>query len=64
MFDILSSNKSYKIMIDHHEEPDDFCDQTISNPSVSSTAELIYDFITNLNYHLNNIGFFGHCFQL
>ena len=53
MFNILKSNQSYKIMIDHHEEPDHFCDQMLSNPSVSSTAELIYDFITNLNYHLN-----------
>jgi phosphoesterase RecJ-like protein len=32
-----------KILIDHHPNPVPFCDYTISEPSYSSTAELIYD---------------------
>ena len=34
-----------KIMIDHHPEPVDFVDYMISDISVSSTSELIYEFI-------------------
>ena len=32
-----------KVLIDHHPNPVPFCDFTISEPSYSSTAELIYD---------------------
>tara|TARA_B100001250_G_scaffold412526_1_gene443971 strand:- start:2662 stop:3660 length:999 start_codon:yes stop_codon:yes gene_type:complete len=53
MFSVINTNQAYKIMIDHHEEPDQFCDQILSDPSISSTAELMYDFIINLNYTLN-----------
>ena len=53
MFHIININPAYKVMIDHHEEPDNFCDQILSDPSISSTAELLYDFIINLNYKLN-----------
>ena len=37
-------------MIDHHEDPDLFCDQMLSKPSVCSTAELVYDFLLGLQY--------------
>lgn len=37
-----------KILIDHHPNPVPFCDYTISEPSYSSTAELIYDVINCL----------------
>ena len=33
-------------MIDHHENPDDYADFMISNSKMSSTSEMIYDFIT------------------
>lgn len=37
-----------KILIDHHKEPDTISfDYGISNPSKSSTCEMIYDFITH-----------------
>ena len=32
-------------MIDHHENPDDYADFMISNSKMSSTSEMIYDFI-------------------
>jgi bifunctional oligoribonuclease and PAP phosphatase NrnA len=34
-----------KILVDHHPFPKDFCDLIISEPSYSSSAELIYDLV-------------------
>ena len=53
MSDKLESSKAYKIMIDHHEDPDNFCDQVLSMPSISSTAELMYQFLTNIDHTIN-----------
>lgn len=52
MTDVLTKSQSYKIMIDHHQEPDNFCDQILSDSSIASTAELMYDFLTNLSLPL------------
>ena len=38
-----------KILIDHHPNPTDFCDYMVSEPSYSSTAELVYDVIKNID---------------
>ena len=53
MFEIINNSKAFKIMIDHHEEPDNFCDIIISDSSVCSTAELIYDFLQHIQHPLN-----------
>ena len=45
MGDILTSCKGTKVMIDHHLNPDDFVDVSVSEPSVCSTAQLIYELI-------------------
>tara|TARA_B100000674_G_C37865812_1_gene927054 strand:- start:325 stop:1305 length:981 start_codon:yes stop_codon:yes gene_type:complete len=50
---VLKKNQSYKIMIDHHQDPDDFCDQVLSNSNIASTAELIYDFLKAIDYNFN-----------
>jgi bifunctional oligoribonuclease and PAP phosphatase NrnA len=42
-------SKAIKIMIDHHPEPVNFADFSISDTSVCSTAELIYEFIRLLD---------------
>jgi phosphoesterase RecJ-like protein len=42
--------KAKKILIDHHPYPGDFCDFVISETEVSSTAELVYDFIESCNH--------------
>ena len=52
MVDVLKNSKACKIMIDHHQDPDDFCDQVLSNSSIASTAELLYDFLLNLDLKL------------
>jgi phosphoesterase RecJ-like protein len=47
----LSSLKCIKILIDHHEEPDEKSfDYGISDPGRSSTCELLYDFILASGY--------------
>lgn len=38
----ISYSRAKKLMIDHHENPEPFCDVTISRPSMSSTCELLY----------------------
>ena len=36
-------------MIDHHENPDNYADITISNSKMSSTCEMVYDFICSID---------------
>ena len=45
-----------KVLIDHHPHPVNFCDFTVSEPSYSSTAELIFDVVRQLNFeaHINH----------
>jgi phosphoesterase RecJ-like protein len=43
--EFVQNAQGKKILIDHHKEPDSSFDWMISDISVSSTAELIYDFI-------------------
>jgi phosphoesterase RecJ-like protein len=40
-------NPTY-IMIDHHQQPDDYASIQFSDTSKSSTCEMVYDFIANL----------------
>jgi len=44
----LEKSSAKKIMIDHHLDPDNFCDLTISHPEISSTSELIFRFICRM----------------
>ena len=39
-----------KILIDHHPDPEYFCDLVFSDISYSSTAEMIFDFISELGF--------------
>ncbi len=43
---IVSTSKAVKIIIDHHLNPKEFADISISDPSFSSTAELVHEVIT------------------
>jgi len=44
----LAKNQSPKILIDHHPNPDDIFDFVLSDVKVSSTSELIFNFIEQL----------------
>jgi bifunctional oligoribonuclease and PAP phosphatase NrnA len=46
--DIIAGTEALKVIIDHHLQPDDFADIVFSDPTASSTAQMIYDFITAL----------------
>lgn len=46
----VSKNDAPKILIDHHPNPDDFFDFSLSDVKVSSASELIYSFIEQLGF--------------
>jgi len=47
--DAILKSGAYKVMIDHHQEPEDFCDLTISDTSSCSTCQMVYEFLVDLN---------------
>ncbi|WP_024768692.1 DHH family phosphoesterase [Aquimarina macrocephali] len=49
MENILAKAKATFIMIDHHQQPDDYAEVTYSDPGMSSTCQMIYHFIEKLN---------------
>ena len=46
--ELVAKANGKKVMIDHHQQPDDFADLMISDTSSSSTAEMVYEFIEKL----------------
>lgn len=44
----LTESKAIKIMIDHHQAPDDYATYVFSDVSMSSTCEMVYHFIAML----------------
>ncbi|HEY0245877.1 MAG TPA: DHH family phosphoesterase [Mucilaginibacter sp.] len=51
MGELVRASKAFKVMIDHHLEPEDFDDYRFWDISACATAQLVYDFIVNV---LNN----------
>lgn len=48
MGDSIANSNAYKVLIDHHLEPSDFADWMLSDITICSTAQLIYQFIVSL----------------
>lgn len=48
--ELLVASEAKKIVLDHHPDPQDFCDVTISHPELSSTAELLFRFIVQMGF--------------
>ncbi|WCO00729.1 DHH family phosphoesterase [Psychroserpens ponticola] len=46
---VVSNSESIKIMIDHHQQPDDYAKYMYSDVSMSSTCEMVFNFIEMLN---------------
>lgn len=46
---VLANAKATFIMIDHHQQPDDYAKYTYSDITMSSTCQMIYHFIEKLN---------------
>lgn len=48
MAEVLENSNATKIMIDHHQQPDDYAAYSYSDVSMSSTCEMVYNFIEML----------------
>lgn len=46
--DLVAKANGKKVMIDHHQQPDDFADLMISDTTSSSTAEMVYEFVESI----------------
>lgn len=46
----LESIQPIFIMIDHHQQPDDFAQFTYVDPLINSTCQMLYQFISKLDY--------------
>ena len=53
MKEAIENSTAKKLMVDHHLNPEPFCDVTISHPSISSTSELVYRLITRLGDYID-----------
>jgi len=45
---VLEESNAIKIMIDHHQQPDDYAKYMFSDVSMSSTCEMVYHFLDKL----------------
>lgn len=45
---VIENATCKKVMLDHHPDPSDFCDVTISLPQISSTSEIVFRLICRL----------------
>ncbi|MCC1485167.1 DHH family phosphoesterase [Winogradskyella immobilis] len=45
----VEESEALKIMIDHHQQPDDYAKYVYSDVNMSSTCEMVYNFIEMLN---------------
>lgn len=48
MAEVLEAASATKIMIDHHQQPDDYAKYTYSDVKMSSTCEMVFNFIEML----------------
>ncbi|WP_338731078.1 DHH family phosphoesterase [Mangrovimonas cancribranchiae] len=48
MVEVLAQSECLKIMIDHHQQPDDYATYMYSDVAISSTCEMVYNFIDRL----------------
>jgi phosphoesterase RecJ-like protein len=48
MEDVITASEAKKIMIDHHQQPDDYADFMYSDVTMSSTCEMVFNFIEML----------------
>lgn len=46
---VLTSSNAIKIMIDHHQQPDDYAQYVYSDASICSTSQMVYHFIEMLD---------------
>jgi bifunctional oligoribonuclease and PAP phosphatase NrnA len=49
----VKASRAKKVIIDHHLDPEDFTDITISDTTKCSTAELVHELVSNMNGNEN-----------
>jgi phosphoesterase RecJ-like protein len=49
MAEVLEASDATKLMIDHHQQPDDYAKFTYSDVTMSSTCEMVFNFIEMLD---------------
>ena len=51
----VAESAAKKVMIDHHQEPDDYADIMFSNPAIGSTCEFVFQIIDTMGLakHIN-----------
>ena len=49
MGEIVKDSRALKVMIDHHQNPENYADYTYSDVKMSSTCEMVFHFITELS---------------
>jgi len=54
MDEVIENCKAIKVMIDHHEQPDDYADLMYSDPSLGSTCEMVYNLMEAIDVSLIN----------
>jgi bifunctional oligoribonuclease and PAP phosphatase NrnA len=47
--DFVIASEAKKVVIDHHLDPQNFADMTISDPSKCSTSEVVYELVCEIN---------------
>lgn len=48
---VIQGAHSRKVLVDHHQEPDEFADLMISYPDMSSTCEVVFRLIAAMGYY-------------
>lgn len=51
MASLIQDAKCKKVLVDHHQDPDYFCDLTFSYPDMSSTCELVFRIIAAMGLY-------------
>ncbi|MBD5176720.1 MAG: bifunctional oligoribonuclease/PAP phosphatase NrnA [Bacteroidales bacterium] len=51
MADLTMNAPARKVMVDHHQQPDAFCDLSFSYPDMSSASELMFRLIAAMGYY-------------
>lgn len=46
---MIEKSKAKKVLVDHHLQPDNFCDLSFSYPRLSSTCEVVFRLIVEMN---------------
>jgi phosphoesterase RecJ-like protein len=46
--EVIKSAAAYKVMIDHHQQPESFADLAFSDTGYCATAEMVYDIIADM----------------